>query len=176
MRSSDGGPADTSGKGSSLGRLGKGPRERGGTRSGRRRETPTMGVVVAVPDRRQLDLPPRSLVLWVRPLSQQIGHLLRYAVDGGARDASADLVSGDRLGDPGGVSGGPGYAVDVSRACYRSPATRARGRGVLYLVRACASCHVTRLAFRGRCCGRRRHQGSGGRSYRARGLVPGRCP
>ena len=32
-------------------------------RSGRRRETPTMGVVVAVPDRRQLDLPPRSLVL-----------------------------------------------------------------------------------------------------------------
>lgn len=33
-------------------------------RSGRRRETPTMGVVVAVPDRRQLDLPPRSLVLF----------------------------------------------------------------------------------------------------------------
>ena len=32
-------------------------------RSGRRRETPTMGVVVAVPDRRHLDLPPRSLVL-----------------------------------------------------------------------------------------------------------------
>jgi hypothetical protein len=31
--------------------------------------TPTMGVVVAVPDRRQLDLPPRSLVLEVYLLS-----------------------------------------------------------------------------------------------------------
>ena len=40
-------------------------------RSGRRRETPAMGVVVAVPDRRQLDLPPRSLVPWVRSLSQE---------------------------------------------------------------------------------------------------------
>jgi len=36
-----------------------------------------MGVVVAVPDRRHLDLPPRSLVLEVRSLSQQIGHSLR---------------------------------------------------------------------------------------------------
>src|SRR5829696_8443793 len=44
--------------------------------------TPTMGVVVAVPDRRQLDLPPRSLILEVHnPLREWSGHACARASD-----------------------------------------------------------------------------------------------
>src|SRR5215207_9757937 len=46
-----------------LGGLGTAHGSEAGRGMGATGVTPTMGVVVAVPDRRQLDLPPRSLVL-----------------------------------------------------------------------------------------------------------------
>jgi hypothetical protein len=48
-----------------LGGLGRGHGSEAGRGVGATGVTPTMGVVVAVPDRRQLDLPPRSLGLEV---------------------------------------------------------------------------------------------------------------
>jgi hypothetical protein len=76
-------------------------------RSGRRRETPTMGVVVAVPDRRQLDLPPRSLVLLGTP-----------AVAGNGPFAVEDLVDPVRAA-PGSASHRP-FAQDPLTGPRRS--------------------------------------------------------